>query len=482
MKKKHLLIYIIIFFVLVLTPLLSIPIVAMSYAPQYDKTYYAALSKQYDRLNSINEEKVILIGGSNIAFGMDSELFFELYHKPIVSFGLYGSFGTKVMLDLSKTNINKGDIIIIAPEVSKESTSLYFGKESMLKATEERPDILMKIGFDNYKDVIGAFYDFSLTKIDNKRNNIVFDLSNVYSNNSVNEYGEIGEDLFPREGNILPTGFLNNIVEYNKNDIEKDFIEYVNKYVKYCNKLGATVYYSFSPVNERAINPNTFKSDIEEYYKFLFDNLDCDIISDPVDYIYDYRYFYDTNFHLNDKGKILRTVQLVKDLKLKDGDTTKLDYILPTPPEPIYQGRDIDFTLNYTDSNLFLYEEDENGFLSIVGYKNEVKELEEIILPVIHDNKYIISLSTTSLNNLSNLKKVTVPVGYSFIDNGAFLGCSSLNYIYILEKSEANISVSDNLLKGAPTTLKIVIVNGKLSEFKTGYFWSRYSDNLVKEE
>ena len=39
------------------------------------------------------------------------------------------------------------------------------------------------------------------------------------------------------------------------------------------------------------------------------------IISKVDDYLYKGRYFYDTDYHLNDLGVILRTEQLISDLK-----------------------------------------------------------------------------------------------------------------------------------------------------------------------
>ena len=38
-------------------------------------------------------------------------------------------------------------------------------------------------------------------------------------------------------------------------------------------------------------------------------------ISDVEDYMFEGRYFYDSDYHLNDLGAVLRTEQLIKDLK-----------------------------------------------------------------------------------------------------------------------------------------------------------------------
>ena len=481
MKMKKWLI-LILFILIVIIPFITIPVVVLSTGPVYKDTYYAALSKQYDRLNSIKEEKVILVGGSNVAFGMDSELFYQLYNKPMVSFGLYGSFGVKVMMDLSKTNINKGDIVILAPEISTNALSLYFGAESMLKATESRRDILYHIDRENISDIVGASYEYATQKIKARKSDEEFDLSGIYRNDTVNDYGEIDKQAYPREGNILPTGYISEDVSYDYTRIDSAFIDYVNEYNKFIKGKGATLYYSFAPVNERAVNKETVRDDTYDYYDYLVYSLDCEVISDPYDYIYDYRYFYDTNFHLNDAGVVLRVAQLVRDLKLATGDFSKTEVEIPEPPEPIISQQDIDFTLDYTDSNLFEYEEIENGRLELIGVKEGAKSLESIILPVIHNDKYVVSIRSGALANLDNLKSVTIPVGYRSIDNGVFNGSMNLKEIRILETSQDNVAVADKLLLGVSDDLKIVIVNATISDFSTGYFWSLYRTRMVKEE
>lgn len=480
MKKQIL--SIVLAVVMILMPFLFVPCVLLGTGVQYSETYYAALHKQYDRLCSVNEPKVVVVGGSNVAFGLDSELFEELYGRPSVAFGLYGSFGVKVMMDWSKANINRGDIVVLAPELSADALSLYFGAESVLKATEGRFDILSKIAFDNVGDILGASWGFAVTKLKNSRSDEGFDLEGVYKNSAVNAYGEIDKELFPRPGNILATGYLSEPVSYDAEHISDEFIDYVNDYVAYCKFRGATVYYSFSPVNERAINPSTIREDTEAYYAYLVEKLDCEVISDPNNYIYDYRYFYDTNFHLNDSGVVLRTAQLVRDLKLANGDTSPTIVELPEPPKSQYQHQDIDFTLPYTNADWFTYKETEGGYLAITGVKEEVKSLKEVIVPIIYDNKFVISLKAGAFKDCTNLETITIPVGITEIDDGVFEGCSSLQKIRMLEKSQDNVAVFAGFLQGVPSSCKIVIVNATISDFGTGYFWSRYADRLVKED
>ena len=67
---------------------------------QYSNTFVGELDEKYNRLMEIDEPKIIVVGGSSVAFGLESEIIEEYTGMPVVNFGLYAALGTKVMLDL----------------------------------------------------------------------------------------------------------------------------------------------------------------------------------------------------------------------------------------------------------------------------------------------------------------------------------------------------------------------------------------------
>ena len=62
-------------------------------SPQYLGNYQASLIDKVERLESIEEPKIVLIGDSNLAFGIDSEKIEEGHGIPVVNMGLHGGFG-----------------------------------------------------------------------------------------------------------------------------------------------------------------------------------------------------------------------------------------------------------------------------------------------------------------------------------------------------------------------------------------------------
>ena len=61
-------------FLIIISPVLFIICGAVMLPDQYDHTFLGILDEKFERLTHIKDEKVILIGGSSVAFGMESRL------------------------------------------------------------------------------------------------------------------------------------------------------------------------------------------------------------------------------------------------------------------------------------------------------------------------------------------------------------------------------------------------------------------------
>ena len=124
-------------------------IVAVLAPPVYSNTFVGVLDEKVDRLATVEGKKVVVIGGSSVAFGLDSALMEEHLGMPVVNFGLYAAIGTKAMLDLSLPHIGEGDIVVLAPETDAQTLSLYFHGGNMWKAVDDAPSLLLHLPSEN---------------------------------------------------------------------------------------------------------------------------------------------------------------------------------------------------------------------------------------------------------------------------------------------------------------------------------------------
>src|SRR5436190_21804250 len=77
----------------------------------------AARSKQ-ERLHHLGSPKVVVIGGSNAAFGIDSETLERGLCKPVVNMGLHAALGFRYMTAEVVDQLGAGDVVIVTLENS----------------------------------------------------------------------------------------------------------------------------------------------------------------------------------------------------------------------------------------------------------------------------------------------------------------------------------------------------------------------------
>lgn len=131
------LIKLIVLLILLSFPFVSIFIVTEKAPNQYNNTYLAEFNDKYNLLNNTKEKKIIFVGGSSLPFGLRSDLIEEqIPNYKVVNFGLYATLGTKFMMDMSKSNIDEGDIVILSPELNAQTYSLYFNPTAVLQACD----------------------------------------------------------------------------------------------------------------------------------------------------------------------------------------------------------------------------------------------------------------------------------------------------------------------------------------------------------
>lgn len=80
--------------------------------------YFRAVADKHARLDSLPSPKIIIIGGSNATFGIDSERLERAFCRPVVNMTMNASLGFEFMCNELDGRIGEGDLIIATPEFS----------------------------------------------------------------------------------------------------------------------------------------------------------------------------------------------------------------------------------------------------------------------------------------------------------------------------------------------------------------------------
>ena len=332
----------------------------------YQDSYYAELPLMYRRLKDAEGPKLVVVGGSSVAFGLDSALLEELlaekgFDYTVCSFGLYAAVGVSAMLDLSQSTLNEGDVVVLAFEPSSETMSAYFGATAFWKCAENAPELVLAVSRDKQAALFGNYIAYLQERCGIYTSGILPRAEGVYAKDAFNERCDL---IYHRAGNAMPLGYdTAKPVDLAGLTIAEEFAEQVNEYCRRAEKAGARVCLSFSPVNRTALTDSSPEA-VNAWFRLCNSTFDCPVISDPNAYILDSGWFYDSNFHLNSAGAVVRTCALAEDILAYLGCYEEVAYGLPEMPDSIAPAYE-----STAETGFFTYEAitDQNG--GTLGYR-----------------------------------------------------------------------------------------------------------------
>lgn len=394
---------------------------------QFGDTFMGELKSKYERLKETSGKRIVLVGGSGVAFDCDSALmddFFPSYE--IVNFGMYAGLGTKAVMDLSENYIHEGDIVILSPEQSEQTFSDYFNGEYMWQAADGAFGMLRDLKSENFEAMLGNFPRFALEKLNYVMKRQKPQTDSIYQKKSFNTYGDIELDTC-RE-NILPNGYdVNQKVRFTEDVVQPEFMDYMNDWAKRLEKKGAVVWYRYCPVNKLSVED---MDDLAAYDVFLRQKLDFPVIGNPENSLMEAEWFFDTNFHLNQPGKEVNTVQLIRDMKAMLGDDRAVTVELPEKPHRTW-GEGSAETRIWTAKDSETYQGEET---------------------------------------------IVIPENVTQIEDYAFSNCAGLKQIVLEQKDPSKCIVGQHLLDG--TGAEILVPQMSVDSYKRNYFWSVYAGRI----
>lgn len=394
---------------------------------QFGDTFMGELKSKYERLKETSGKRIVLVGGSGVAFDCDSALmddFFPSYE--IVNFGMYAGLGTKAVMDLSENYIHEGDIVILSPEQSEQTFSDYFNGEYMWQAADGAFGMLRDLKSENFEAMLGNFPRFALEKLNYVMKGQKPQTDSIYQKKSFNTYGDIELDTC-RE-NILPNGYdVNQKVRFTEDVVQPEFMDYMNDWAKRLEKKGAVVWYRYCPVNKLSVED---MDDLAAYDVFLRQKLDFPVIGNPENSLMEAEWFFDTNFHLNQPGKEVNTVQLIRDMKAMLGDDRAVTVELPEKPHRTWGDVSAE-TRIWTAKDSETYQGEET---------------------------------------------IVIPENVTQIEDYAFSNCAGLKQIVLEQKDPSKCIVGQHLLDG--TGAEILVSQMSVDSYKRNYFWSVYAGRI----
>ncbi len=259
----------------------------------------AGMIDKHNRLNEIKKPKIILAGGSNVSFGVDSKMIQEKFKIPVVNLSIQHAYGISYLLEELKHSIDSLDIVLISFEYFLRSKGNYqlelmtsniypeskqYYKSQILSNISIYLDVLQNSLIDEVKYLIkGGLYH-----------------QGIYSRASFNKYGDMISHLNKSTEDKEQLNFSYRYWEG---------INLLNEFNKYAKFKGVNVFYLYPTI---AISQYTeHLTSIDSLEADLAKELSIEIIGKPTSFVFADSLYFDTFYHLTKEGKKNRTKELI---------------------------------------------------------------------------------------------------------------------------------------------------------------------------
>ncbi|MGI4020855.1 MAG: hypothetical protein ACRYFA_05060 [Janthinobacterium lividum] len=270
---------------------------------------YSQIDKN-ELLKNTPSPRIIFVGGSNLAFGLDSKRIKDSLLLNPINTGIHINIGLKYMLANTIKYIKAGNIIVLAAEYQQFYGTLADGESELFSlVTDVVPQSRNSLDYKQYFKLVQLVPEFAQSKLQPL---LLFykypkpdQFIGRYDRKAFNNYGDACAHWKLSAENPKP--YLA-ITESLNNEIFKTLIDFKNM----INRKKAKLYITFPGYQYSSYkNSITAIKQVESQLK----NYNFNLISTPQEYIIPDNLIFDTPYHLTKKGVDYRTGLLIKDLK-----------------------------------------------------------------------------------------------------------------------------------------------------------------------
>ncbi len=280
----------------------------------HENGYIGAVLDKHERLERTRSPRVILIGGSNLAFGIKSKTLETELGRPVVNMSLHCRFGIDLMLDEIENAIRPGDLVVLSFEYDIFSSPASDNIVTTL--LEVRPESFSLVPQDQLMRLIEERGFAILGGIARRSMLQRFETPEPVDPLAPPGEGNYKRNLFDPQGSYLGHyGLTAPNAEFHMAKVTPmsvEILSHLERFAKRCQNLGAQFVYSCPPYPEPLLRP--VLADVETNLARLKRIPGLIVVDSPLDHGYPRDLFYDTPYHLGEAGAEQRTRKLAKAL------------------------------------------------------------------------------------------------------------------------------------------------------------------------
>jgi len=285
--------------------------------------YLLALVDKHRLLETTPQPRIIFAGDSSLAYGLDSGMVKRATGYNIVNMGLHGGLGLIYSMDELKPYLKKHDIVVFIPDYTHYAGS-GVGDNTLVEVTIVLPWIIRYYSCENIRPFITSI---PLT-FQRRLRGLLFPSKEdaAHRRSNFNQYGDnVGHLSLPQPkfkdvesvARFIPgMASQENVTRILPERVNDELVTRMNQFAAYCAARGIDLYLSFSPIMEWSRQREKQAAALNSLEKDLGNRIHMKIFGNSMEHIYPRDYFFDNEFHLNKKGRDIRTRRLIEAMKL----------------------------------------------------------------------------------------------------------------------------------------------------------------------
>lgn len=271
--------------------------------PSDENNIYGSLEDKHYYIENSDKNNIIILGGSNVLMGVDSELIEEKLDYNVTNMGINAGIGLKFLINDIKSYIKEGDIVVIAAEYSNYVGSLN-GDSALLFLFKQVPNAMKSIRIEQIPGLLQGIPYFLRGQLAGILTGMEAD--KLHNRENLNKNGDLISHL-KLEGVDVEAG------NSSFGNIDYEVFEVLNEFDTYAKSKGVKVVLSWPSLYDEVFN--NWSEGINELDTLLREQTTVDVISNCNNYKFTREEIFDTSYHLNGIGRQRRTEQLIEDLK-----------------------------------------------------------------------------------------------------------------------------------------------------------------------
>ena len=308
---------------------LQLAMVAVALAVYFQRfppaqSFYASSLDKHRLLQTRPSPRMIFIGGSSMALGLDSARVARPLGFQPINMGLNMGIGLEFMLDEVVSSLRPGDVVIVGPEYHTFQKSYRAEPEYVARLIECQPSFLLKLPFRTVRELLDRGYQQHLGRVLRTLLH-VGDTGGMWDNllNPYNHRGAFNEngDVVAHHGARLARGTPLRFV-IDSPELADTAIDHLNRFHAECAHRGVRVYYSHPPYEQKYFD--SYRTAIEMLEARLRSRLTMPMLDTPEQMTFSSAEIFDVEYHLNLAGKLQRSDRVARSLAKVLADTKQV--------------------------------------------------------------------------------------------------------------------------------------------------------------